>query len=221
MIAEDEVQSSFTFPAVTVNGSGTINAGLETASVISSPAIVQFSGSGVAFYVDKGLSNDNLRDAIAGAIAGAKPAHDLSPIYSATVMTRTDHADRKWLPWIDGLFDASEVHYNEYGKPLSTAHMLDFSEEPIEQNIETCKHYVERMSRIGMTLEIELGITMENRTASFIATWIVHDYALSQKQSPILMSSLATSTIDLPKRLLLEMYTAFIVLAMLDRLKPL
>lgn len=99
--------------------------------------------------------------------------------------------------------------------------MLNLSEEPIKQNIGTGKHYVERMSRIGMTLEIELSITMVNRTASFIATWTVHAYALSQKRSPILMGSLATSTIDLPKRLLLEMYTAFIVLAMLDRLKPL
>lgn len=105
------------------------------------------------------MSNDNLRASIVAAVAGAKHIHDLAPVYGARVITHTDHADRKWLPWIDGLLDAGEVYYNQHGKPLITSHMFDFSEVPIEQNIETCKRYLERMSRIGMTLEIELGIT--------------------------------------------------------------
>lgn len=167
VITGDEVQqlfayakaNAFALPAVNVTGSNTINAVLETASEINSPAIIQFSGSGAAFYAGKGLSNDNLRASIAGAIAGAKHVHLMAPVYGAWVMTHTDHAARKWLPWIDGLLDAGEAYYKQYGKPLFTSHMLDLSEEPLEQNIETCKRYLERMSRIGMTLENELGIT--------------------------------------------------------------
>lgn len=167
VITGDEVQQlfayakakSFALPAVNVTSSNTINAVLETVSEINSPAIVQFSGSGAAFYAGKGLSNDNLRASIAGAISGAKHVHDLAPAYGAHVMTHTDHAARKLLPWIDGLLDAGEAYFNQHGKPLFTSHMIDLSEEPIEQNIETCKRYLERMNRIGMTLEIELGIT--------------------------------------------------------------
>ena len=167
VITGDEVQqlfayaktNAFALPAVNVTGSNTINAVLETASEINSPAIIQFSGSGAAFYAGKGLNNDNLRASIAGAVAGAKHVHDLAPVYGARVMTHTDHAARKWLPWIDGLLDAGEAYFKQHGKPLFSSHMIDLSEEPLEENIETCKRYLERMNRMGMTLEIELGIT--------------------------------------------------------------
>jgi fructose-bisphosphate aldolase class II len=167
VITGDEVQqlfayakaNAFALPAVNVTGSNTINAVMEAVSEINSPAVIQFSGSGSAFYAGKGLSNDNLRASIAGAVAGAQHIHQLAPVYGARVMIHTDHAARKWLPWIDGLLDAGEAFYQQHGKPLYTSHMLDLSEEPLEENIETCKRYLERMSRIGMTLEIELGIT--------------------------------------------------------------
>ena len=105
------------------------------------------------------MSNENFRASVAGAIAGAQHIHQLAPDYGARVMIHTDHAARKWLPWIDGLLEAGEAFYKLHGKPLFSSHMLDLSEEPLEQNFETCKHYLYRMSRIGMTLEIELGIT--------------------------------------------------------------
>lgn len=167
VITGDEVQelfayakaNAFALPAVNVTSSNTINAVLETASEINSPAIIQFSGSGAAFYAGKGLNNDNLRSSIAGAVAGAMHVHQMAPLYGAHVMTHTDHAARKLLPWIDGLLDAGEEYYRQHGKPLFSSHMIDLSEEPLEQNIETCKRYLERMTRIGMTLEIELGIT--------------------------------------------------------------
>jgi fructose-bisphosphate aldolase class II len=167
VITGDEVQqlfayakaNAFALPAVNVTGSNTINAVLETASDINSPAIIQFSGSGSAFYSGKGLSNEHLRASIAGAVAGAQHIHQLAPVYGARVMIHTDHAARKWLPWIDGLLDAGEAFYQLHGRPLFSSHMIDLSEEPLEQNIDTCKRYLERMSRIGMTLEIELGIT--------------------------------------------------------------
>jgi len=167
VITGDDVQqlfayaknNAFALPAVNVTGSNTINAVLETAAEINSPAIIQFSGSGAAFYAGKGLDNNNLRASIAGAVAGASHVHQLAPLYGARVMTHTDHAARKWLPWIDGLLDAGEAYMKQHGKPLFSSHMIDLSEEPIEQNIETCKRYLERMNRMGMTLEIELGIT--------------------------------------------------------------
>jgi len=107
----------------------------------------------------KGLSNENERAAIAGSISGAKHIHELAELYGATVILHTDHCAKKLLPWIDGLLDASEAFYKEKGKPLFSSHMIDLSEEPIEENIAISKKYLERMSKIGMTLEIELGIT--------------------------------------------------------------
>jgi len=151
--------NNFALPAVNVTGSNTINAVLETASEIRAPVIIQFSGGGAAFYAGKGVSNDGQKAAIAGAISGAQHVHQLAAAYGASVLLHTDHASRKLLPWIDGLLDAGEAFFQVHGKPLFSSHMLDLSEEPLEENIATCKRYLERMSRMGMTLEIELGIT--------------------------------------------------------------
>jgi len=163
----DEVQvifkyakdKGFALPAVNVIGSDTINSVLETASILNSPVIIQFSNGGAQFNAGKGLSNEGQRGAIAGAVAGAKHVHQLAEAYGATVILHTDHCAKKLLPWIDGLLDASEKHFTETGKPLYSSHMIDLSEEPLEENIEICKTYLERMSKMGMTLEIELGIT--------------------------------------------------------------
>ena len=150
---------SFALPAVNVIGSNSINAVLETAAELNAPVIIQFSNGGAQFMAGKGLSNENQKAAIAGGISGAKHIHELAELYGATVILHTDHCAKKLLPWIDGLLDASEKHYEQFGKPLYSSHMIDLSEEPIEENIEICKKYLERMSKMGMTLEIELGVT--------------------------------------------------------------
>ncbi len=152
-------EKGFALPAVNVTGSSTINGTLETAAKLKAPVIIQFSNGGSAFNAGKGLSNENQRASIAGAIAGAKHIHTLAELYGATVILHTDHCAKNLLPWIDGLLDASEKHFAETGKPLFSSHMLDLSEEPMHENIEICKTYLERMSKMGMTLEIELGIT--------------------------------------------------------------
>ncbi|MDX1470389.1 MAG: class II fructose-bisphosphate aldolase [Flavobacteriaceae bacterium] len=149
----------FALPAVNVIGSNTINGVLETAAKLNAPVIIQFSNGGAQFNAGKGLSNENQRAAIAGAIAGAKHVHLMSEEYGVPTIMHTDHCAKKLLPWIDGLLDAGEEHYKNTGKPLYSSHMIDLSEEPLEENIEICKRYLERMSKLGMTLEIELGIT--------------------------------------------------------------
>ena len=150
---------AFAIPAVNVIGSNTINSVLETAASLNSPVIIQFSNSGAQFISGKGLSNENQQAAISGAIAGAKHVHELANVYGATVILHTDHCAKNLLPWIDGLLDASEEFYSTHGKSLFSSHMIDLSEEPIEDNIDICKSYLERMSKMEMTLEIELGIT--------------------------------------------------------------
>ena len=149
----------FALPAVNVIGSDTINAVLETAAKLNAPVIIQFSNGGAQFNAGKGLSNKNQQAAIAGAVAGAKHVHQMAELYGVSVILHTDHAAKKLLPWIDGLLDASEKHYEETGKSLFSSHMIDLSEEPIEENIETCKNYLKRMAKMDMTLEIELGVT--------------------------------------------------------------
>ena len=149
----------FALPAVNVIGSDTINAVLETAAKLNAPVIIQFSNGGAQFNAGKGLSNENQKAAIAGAVAGAKHVHQMAELYGVSVILHTDHAAKKLLPWIDGLLDASEKHYEETGKSLFSSHMIDLSEEPIEENIEICKNYLKRMAKMDMTLEIELGVT--------------------------------------------------------------
>ena len=152
-------EKGFALPAVNVIGSNSINGVLETAKALNAPVIIQFSNGGAQFNAGKGLSNEDQKSAIAGSIAGAKHVHHMAEAYGVPVILHTDHCAKKLLPWIDGLLDASEKHFEETGKPLYSSHMIDLSEEPIEENIEICKQYLERMSKMGMTLEIELGIT--------------------------------------------------------------
>jgi fructose-bisphosphate aldolase class II len=152
-------EKGFALPAVNVIGSSTINGVLETAAKLKAPVIIQFSNGGAAFNAGKGLSNEGQKAAIAGGIVGAKHVHTLAEAYGATVILHTDHCAKNLLPWLDGLLDASENHFAETGKPLYSSHMIDLSEEPLHENIEICKEYLARMSKMGMTLEIELGIT--------------------------------------------------------------
>ncbi len=151
--------NNFALPAVNVIGTNSINAVLETAAKLNSLVIIQFSNGGGQFYAGKGLDVDSHTRAILGSISGAKHVHELAKAYGVTVILHTDHCAKKLLPWIDGLLDASEKEFAATGKPLFSSHMIDLSEEPLEENISICKGYLERMSKMGMTLEIELGIT--------------------------------------------------------------
>ena len=152
-------EKSFALPAANVISSSTINAVIEAAKELNAPVIVQFSNGGAHFNAGKGLSNEGQKAAIAGGIAGAKHVHVMAKAYDVPVILHTDHCAKKLLPWIDGLLDAGEAFFKENGVPLFSSHMIDLSEEPIEENIEICKGYLERMDKMGMTLEIELGIT--------------------------------------------------------------
>lgn len=152
-------QNNFALPAVNVVGTDSVNAVMEAAKAANSPVIIQFSNGGAHFYAGKSLSNEGEKAAIKGAISGALHIHEIAELYGIPVIIHTDHAAKKLLPWIDGLLDAGEKYFKENGKPLYSSHMLDLSEETLEENIEICKRYLDRMSKIDMTLEIELGIT--------------------------------------------------------------
>lgn len=151
--------NDFALPAVNVTGTNTVNAVLETAREVNSPVIIQFSNGGAAFYAGKGLSNKDQQAAVLGGISGAMHVHQLASAYGVPVILHTDHCAKNLLPWVDGLLDASEAHYKRHGFPLYSSHMLDLSEEPLHENIEICARYLERMAPMGMTLEIELGVT--------------------------------------------------------------
>jgi len=152
-------EQQYAMPAVNVISTHTVNAVLETARKVNSPVIVQFSNGGAQFFAGKGLDNSAQQASIAGGISGAQHVHLMAEAYGVPVILHTDHAAKKLLPWIDGLLDAGEKYFAIHGKPLFSSHMLDLSEEPIEENIEICKKYLARMHKLGMTLEIELGVT--------------------------------------------------------------
>lgn len=152
-------QEGFAIPAVNVVGTNSVNAVMEAAKVVNSPIMIQFSNGGGLFYAGKALSNADEKAAIAGSVSGAMHVHQMAEFYGIPVILHTDHAAKKLLPWIDGLLDAGEKFYAAHGKPLFSSHMLDLSEESLVENIEICKKYLSRMSKMGMTLEIELGIT--------------------------------------------------------------
>jgi fructose-bisphosphate aldolase class II len=152
-------ENKFALPAVNVIGSSNVNAVMETAAKLNSPVIIQFSNGGAAFNAGKGLNNDGQKAAILGSIAGAKHIHTLAEAYGATVILHTDHCAKKLLPWIDGLMDANEDFFKQTGKSLYSSHMLDLSEESLEENLEISAQYFERMAKLQMTLEVEIGVT--------------------------------------------------------------
>ena len=152
-------ENDFALPAVNVIGSSSINAVLEAARDINSPVIIQFSNGGAIFNAGKSLNNDGQKAAVLGAVTGALHVHHLAEAYGVPVILHTDHCAKKLLPWVDGLIEASEKHFERHGHALYSSHMLDLSEEPLEENITTCVNYLKRMDSLGMTLEIELGVT--------------------------------------------------------------
>ena len=149
----------FALPAVNVIGTNSINAVLETAKAVNSPVIIQLSNGGAQFYAGKSLNNDNHQAFVLGGVSAAQHVHLLAEHYGVAVILHTDHAAKKLLPWIDGLLDHGEKFFAQHRKPLFSSHMLDLSEESIEENIEISKKYLSRMKPMGMTLEIELGVT--------------------------------------------------------------
>ncbi len=156
---QDAKDNQFALPAVNTIGTNTINAVLETAAKVNSPVIVQFSNGGAQFIAGKGMPNDKLQANISGGISGALHIHNIAKYYGVPVVLHTDHAAKKWLPWISGLLDAGEQFFKEKKQPLFSSHMLDLSEEPIEENIHTSVDFYKRMAPLGMSIEIELGVT--------------------------------------------------------------
>src|SRR3954454_7973054 len=156
---DDAKQNKFAMPAVNVTNTNTVNAVLETAAKVNSPVIIQFSNGGAQFFAGKGMPNDKLQANISGAISGALHIHNVAKYYGVPVVVHTDHAAKKWLPWIDALLTAGEEHYEKFGHPLYSSHMLDLSEEEIHENIETSVTFFKRMQKLGMSIEIELGVT--------------------------------------------------------------
>ena len=155
----DAKENKFAMPAVNVTGTDSVNAVLETAAKVNSPVIIQFSNGGAQFYAGKGMPNDNLQANIIGAVSGAQHVHNVAKYYGVPVVLHTDHAAKKWLPWIDGLLTAGEEFKAKNGQPLFSSHMLDLSEEPLHENIEISANYFKRINALGMSIEIELGVT--------------------------------------------------------------
>lgn len=152
-------EQNFALPAVNVIGTNSVNAVLETAAAVNSPVIIQYSHGGAAFFAGKAIGGDSNRGAILGGISGAQHVHAMAEAYGVPVILHTDHCALKIIPWIDGLLDAGEQYFEKNGRPLYSSHMLDLSEEPIHENIAICSKYFKRMNAMGMTLEIELGVT--------------------------------------------------------------
>ena len=151
--------NDFAIPAVNVVGTNSMNAVLETARDVNSPVIIQFSNGGSTFNAGKGLSNEDQKAAILGAKTGALHVHELAKHYGVSVVLHTDHCAKKLLPWIKGLIHEGVKHHEKYGVPLYSSHMLDLSEEPIEENLDISCEYFEEMNKLGMMIEIELGVT--------------------------------------------------------------
>ncbi|MGK2889727.1 MAG: class II fructose-bisphosphate aldolase [Candidatus Malihini olakiniferum] len=152
-------ENGFALPAVNCVGTDSVNAVLEAAAKVRAPVIVQFSNGGSAFTAGKGLKAEGQKAAILGAISGAQHVHLMAEHYGIPVILHTDHCAKKLLPWLDGLLGAGEKYFAATGKPLFSSHMIDLSEESLEENIEICSQYLKRIAKINMTLEIELGCT--------------------------------------------------------------
>ncbi|QCT94312.1 class II fructose-bisphosphate aldolase [Caminibacter mediatlanticus TB-2] len=152
-------EKGFALPAINIVGTNSANAVMEAAKEVNLPIIIQLSNGGAHFYAGKGLDNEGQKAAILGAVSAAKHIHTLAEAYGIPVILHTDHAARKLLPWIDGLIEANKKHYEKYGRPLFSSHMLDLSEEPLEENVATCKEYLKKLSALDIMLEIELGVT--------------------------------------------------------------
>lgn len=181
-VFEKAKAEGFALPAVNVTTSNTINATLEAAKGVNSPTIIQFSNSGASFFIGKSIANNAQQASIAGAVAGAKYIHEVSDMYGVPVLLNTDHAAKKLLPWVDGMIKSGEEFYKQHGQPLFTSHMLDLSEEPLKENIETCKRYLEKLTKLDMFIEIELGVTGGRKTVLIIQVLKVQNSIHSRRK---------------------------------------
>jgi fructose-bisphosphate aldolase class II len=151
--------TGFAMPGVNIVGSNSINACMEAAKSYGGPIMVTFSKGGGAYIAGKAADNTDDAASIAGCIAGAKHVREVAKLYGVPVILHTDHCQKAWLPWIDGLLEANAEYYKEHGEPLFSSHMLDLSEEPLEENIGICKDYMEKFAKYDILLEFELGVT--------------------------------------------------------------
>ena len=158
-VYEDAKKVGYALPGVNAVGTSTINAILETAAKVNSPVIVQLSFGGGQFFAGKSLANDRLQASAQGCLSAAHHVHMVAESYGVPVIMHTDHCSLKNIHWIDQLIDYQEKHFEQYGRPLFSSHMLDLSEQPMEENIDICEKYFKRLDAIGIGLEIELGIT--------------------------------------------------------------
>lgn len=149
----------YALPAINVTTSNTINASLEAAKEVGSPVIIQFSNGGSQFFAGKSLPNSDQRTAVLGSVVAARYVHEVSDSYEVPILLNTDHASKKLLPWVDGMIGYGEHHFKQHNVPLFTSHMIDLSEEPLKENIEICKRYLDKLTKLDMYLEIELGVT--------------------------------------------------------------
>jgi fructose-bisphosphate aldolase class II len=152
-------ETGYAIPGVNIVGSNSINACMEAAKKYGGPIMVTFSKGGGQFIAGKAADNKNDAASIAGCIAGAKHVREVAKLYGVPVVLHTDHCQKSWLPWIDALMAANEEYFAQHGEPLFSSHMLDLSEEPLEENIAICKKYLERMAKVNVLLEFELGVT--------------------------------------------------------------
>ncbi|KAJ3111725.1 Fructose-bisphosphate aldolase 1 [Physocladia obscura] len=152
-------EHGFAIPAVNCTSSSTVNAVLEAARDVKSPVIIQFSHGGAAFFAGKGISNKGDAASIAGAIAGAHHVRLMAKYYGVPVILHSDHCAKKLLGWFDGMVAADEEYFAAHGEPLFSSHMLDLSEESLEENVQISKAYFKRLAAVNVVLEIELGIT--------------------------------------------------------------
>jgi fructose-bisphosphate aldolase class II len=151
--------TEFALPAVNCIGTSSVNAALAAAREVNSPIIIQFSNGGAHFFIGKTISKEKQTGAILGGIAAAHYVGHAAKAYGVPVILNTDHCAKKLIPWVEGMLEASEEHFAKFGSPLFSSHMLDLSEEPLDENIDISSKFLERMSKMGMTLEIELGVT--------------------------------------------------------------
>lgn len=152
-------ENGYAIPGVNIVGTNSINSCMEAAAKYGGPIMVTFSKGGGQFIAGKSLANEDDAASIAGSVAGALHVRAVAEQYGIPVVLHTDHCQKAWLPWMDGLVAANQDYFDKHGEPLFSSHMLDLSEEPLEENIGICKEYMEKFAKLDILLEFELGVT--------------------------------------------------------------
>merc|ERR1712151_1390647 len=152
-------ENGYAIPGVNIVGTSSINACMEAAKKYGGPIMITFSKGGGQFISGKAADNTDDKASIAGCVAGAKHVRAVAELYGVPVVLHTDHCQKAWLPWMDGLVAANQEYFETHGEPLFSSHMLDLSEESLEENIGICKDYLEKFAKMGILLEFELGVT--------------------------------------------------------------